>query len=548
MALNIKLTVVYVGLIASFAQVTGCQNNGSSEGKAASIAVTPPVAVQVTIPEKKTVSRFITLPAEVHAIQETTLYAKVAGTLNTIAVDKGDRVTAGQILATVSAPELQADVTTANANSGASEASVETALLAAKKSDLDTRRAQLEVDKAVADIEQANVQVQRALSQVEKSQSSVRQSEIQKLRAESLVREATSKLAESKAQLAIVSTEEKFAEITYQRYQGIYNKNNLLISRQDLDLAQVKYLASKAKGTAAQNAVSFAQNQIETAALQAASATQLISEAQSDLNTSRLQVNSLKSQVSSLSKVAESARQNVSIAKAQSVVSKSAIVESQRKAMGSQGALSRATTISELTQIRAPFTGIITKRMVDKGAFIQSAANSNSAAQIVSIADITSLRVIVNVPDNEARFVKPGTRIVLIVPGKKPTEIEAKVSRTSGSLDPRTRTLLTEIDIPSGNIVLPGAYIQAKVELESHSGVWSLPNVAIGSDKSGKFIYVEESGKASRIVVLLGFNDGKSSEITQGISGGEKVIAIGKENVVSNGKVSTSPYVPPVPK
>src|SRR5579871_574462 len=70
---------------------------------------TPPVAVQTTRPDRRSVSRLIALPGDLHPIEEATVYAKVPGYLEHIYVDKGDRVKAGQLLAEIQAPELQAD-------------------------------------------------------------------------------------------------------------------------------------------------------------------------------------------------------------------------------------------------------------------------------------------------------------------------------------------------------------------------------------------------------------------------------------------------------
>src|SRR6266852_1022094 len=70
---------------------------------------TPPVAVQVVRPKRGPITRNVTLPGEVKAYQQATLYAKVAGYLKTIAVDKGDQVKEGTLLAEIEVPELLAD-------------------------------------------------------------------------------------------------------------------------------------------------------------------------------------------------------------------------------------------------------------------------------------------------------------------------------------------------------------------------------------------------------------------------------------------------------
>jgi membrane fusion protein, multidrug efflux system len=98
-----RVLVGAAGLVAC----AGCRARESAA--AAPAAALPPVAVRVAQPRRGVISRQLTLPATVRARDQAVLYAKVAGYLKTIRVDKGDHVTAGQVLAEIQAPELEAD-------------------------------------------------------------------------------------------------------------------------------------------------------------------------------------------------------------------------------------------------------------------------------------------------------------------------------------------------------------------------------------------------------------------------------------------------------
>src|SRR6266581_6169762 len=87
--------------------ISGCKPSTAEPTKEA----TPPVAVQVVQPKRGSITRNVTLPGEIKAYQQATLYAKVAGYLKTISVDKGDFVKEGALLAEIEVPELLADVT-----------------------------------------------------------------------------------------------------------------------------------------------------------------------------------------------------------------------------------------------------------------------------------------------------------------------------------------------------------------------------------------------------------------------------------------------------
>src|SRR5215469_13417632 len=94
-----------LGLSAS-ATLSGCKPSSSAESQASA-----PVPVKTVQLQHGPITRFITLPGEIKAYQQATLYAKVTGYLKTIAVDKGDQVKEGALLAEIEVPELLADRT-----------------------------------------------------------------------------------------------------------------------------------------------------------------------------------------------------------------------------------------------------------------------------------------------------------------------------------------------------------------------------------------------------------------------------------------------------
>src|SRR6266436_4252054 len=90
---------------ATLLALLGCKDSSSEASKQPA----PPVPVQIVQPKHGPITRFVTLPGEIKPYQQVTLYAKVAGYLKTIAVDKGDQVTEGKLLAEIEVPELIAE-------------------------------------------------------------------------------------------------------------------------------------------------------------------------------------------------------------------------------------------------------------------------------------------------------------------------------------------------------------------------------------------------------------------------------------------------------
>lgn len=210
--------------------------------------------------------------------------------------------------------------------------------------------------------------------------------------------------------------------------------------------------------------------------------------------------------------------------------------------------MGRESILADYTRLRAPFAGIVTKRLADPGAFIQTAATSQNAAAIVEIADIDTMRVYVHVPESEARFVRVGTPVELSAGTIGDEVIHAKVARTSASLDTKSRTLLAEIDVPNrSRAILPGAYLSARIELERHPHAISLPSAAVGVEKAGKFVITIVDGKAKRVPITTGFDNGRVAEIKEGLKGGEEVVVTGRDALSPGSPVTTSAWVPKKP-
>src|SRR5207244_9016918 len=85
---------------------SGCKPSTAEPTKEA----TPPAAVQLVQPKRGSITRNVTLPGEIKPYQQATLYAKVAGYLKTITVDKGDQVKEGGLIADIEVPEMLADL------------------------------------------------------------------------------------------------------------------------------------------------------------------------------------------------------------------------------------------------------------------------------------------------------------------------------------------------------------------------------------------------------------------------------------------------------
>jgi RND family efflux transporter MFP subunit len=188
-------------------------------------------------------------------------------------------------------------------------------------------------------------------------------------------------------------------------------------------------------------------------------------------------------------------------------------------------------------RVLAPFDGVVTQRNVDVGALITagSPTNNTSAAPtsvggtptgLFEVAQIDTLRVFVSVPQVVAGNVKPGLPAHVTVRGALSTPTGATVARTASALDPGTRTLLVEVDIPNAShAILPGAFVYVAFKLTPSGQRWNLPATALTFNADGtQLLLVDPDHKLRLQKVTVGRDFGDTIDIQAGLSGGESVV------------------------
>src|SRR5262249_8221410 len=138
-------------------------------------------------------------------------------------------------------------------------------------------------------------------------------------------------------------------------------------------------------------------------------------------------------------------------------------------------------------RIEAPFDGVITRRNVDT----RHLTRPGSDAQPLFVTARTDiLTILLDIPETYSTDVSPGNRALIKLQAMKGRTVEGKVTRTSWALDPKTRTIHTEIDIPNpGGKLRPGLYAYATVIVEEHPDVLTVPATAIVSEKEKERSY-----------------------------------------------------------
>jgi membrane fusion protein, multidrug efflux system len=231
--------------------------------------------------------------------------------------------------------------------------------------------------------------------------------------------------------------------------------------------------------------------------------------------------------------------------KAPDLVTPQALSEAEGKRKVARARLEQTTTLMKYSRIAAPFSGIVTQRFVDPGAFIP-VPTSGAAAQtaIVTISDFHTVRVQVAVPELEAVLVEKDEPVKFSVEALPGKVFAAKVSRISYALDEATRTMLVEADIENPGLTLrPGMYATVKVGVEKKENALLVPVEALVMEKTNAFVFVAIDGKAKKTPVKLGFNDGVNAELASGVTEQDRVLLVGK-TVLTDGQAVTLKATP----
>ncbi|HEX4145229.1 MAG TPA: efflux RND transporter periplasmic adaptor subunit [Pirellulales bacterium] len=177
--------------------------------------------------------------------------------------------------------------------------------------------------------------------------------------------------------------------------------------------------------------------------------------------------------------------------------------------------------------IEAPFDGTVSERNADIGYFAQ-AGGANQAQPLFTVVRIDPVRVFIDVPEMDAPLVHVDDGAVVRVQSLAGESFTGGVTRTSWTLEPSTRTLHTEVDLPNADGKLrPGMYAQVTIVLVEHDDACTLPASAIVSQEDHAWCFVVEDSKAVRRAIALGIKAGGVVEIVSGLEGDELVVQEG---------------------
>lgn len=214
-----------------------------------------------------------------------------------------------------------------------------------------------------------------------------------------------------------------------------------------------------------------------------------------------------------------------------------AVAAAEANVQSNRANVQRLQELTSWQRVLAPFRGAVIQRNVDVGALITAGSPVNNTAVAPSsvtgganglfeIAQIDWLRVFVNVPQAYAPNMKIGLPVAITVRGQLGQPVTGKVSRTASAIDPGTRTLLTQVDIPNqAHRLLPGMFVYVTFKVAPWGTRWRLPATAVIFNAQGTRVVIVDPGNTLRFQeVVLGRDFGTSIDVQAGLQGHETIV------------------------
>lgn len=215
----------------------------------------------------------------------------------------------------------------------------------------------------------------------------------------------------------------------------------------------------------------------------------------------------------------------------------SALTAAQDARVEADSEYSRAMAMVQYATIRAPFTGVITKRYANTGSMIQAGISSQTQAMpVVKLAQNNLLRLILPVPVSDVGGIRKGETVDVNVVSLGRT-LKGTVTRYADSVQMSTRTMDTEVDVPNPDgSLIPGMYAEVHLHLAARPHVLSAPLDAVdGIGTSAEKAYLVRDGVVHLTSVTTGLQTATRIEIVSGLEAGDDVV-VGRHSGIAEGE------------
>jgi RND family efflux transporter MFP subunit len=200
-----------------------------------------------------------------------------------------------------------------------------------------------------------------------------------------------------------------------------------------------------------------------------------------------------------------------------------ALVNSRQKASAAaQSAVNALQAMLAYLRIAAPFDGVVTDRLVHPGALV---GPGGADPALLVIQQVSHLRVVVPVPEEDVGGIIPGARVEFSVPAFPRRTFSGTIARIAHALDQKTRTMSVELDVMNRDGALaPGMYPSVKWPVRSPRPQLWVPKTSVATTTERTFVIRDHSGQAEWVDVKKGVTEGDLVEVIGNLQPGDMVV------------------------
>jgi RND family efflux transporter MFP subunit len=217
---------------------------------------------------------------------------------------------------------------------------------------------------------------------------------------------------------------------------------------------------------------------------------------------------------------------------------KDSLASAQQALLGAKAALEKDRAMFDYARITAPFDGVVTEIDAYTGALLPAGTSSNKDQALCKLSQNDLLRLVIPVPERAVPDIHIGESISVQVSTLNRTSA-GKIVRVSGQIDPQTRTMHTEVQVPNPKYELvPGMYASVRIPLHTAQNVLAVPVQAVQSsgEGTGSVLVVDNYHKIEKQSVTLGAQTATRVEIVSGLKENDLVV-FGEQGQYQAGQV-----------
>lgn len=240
-------------------------------------------------------------------------------------------------------------------------------------------------------------------------------------------------------------------------------------------------------------------------------------------------------------------QEDIDVAQGKDLEADAAVSAAQQALLAARAALEKDKTLFGYANMTAPFDGVVTQMYAYTGALLPAGTSSNiGSSALCHLSQNDLLRLVIPVPERAVPDIRIGDAVAVSVSGLDRT-FRGKIVRFSDEIDPQTRTMHTEVDVPNSRYELvPGMYATVDIPLQTARNVLTVPVQAVQSSGQGHgtVLVVNESNHIEKRNVTLGLQDATAVEVVSGLKADERVV-FGEQEQFKDGELVEPTLVTP---